>query len=140
MKKFIAEEYGDPEARERVIRDNCDKIEKKSYMRNFTPDELLAMKDQLSDVAIQINDIEEAKKEAVAEFKRKLDPLVDTKKSLLNNLKNKAESVNEEVYKYTDVHNKEVGYYTKEGRLIESRPAYANELQGNIFQLSVANE
>ena len=138
MDKQLGQEYPQGQAIEQYLRDNADKVEKKDYMRQFTPEELMQMKDELSTTAIEINNIEESKKEAVAEFKRQLDPLNEEKKRLLTGIKNKAESVNEEVFKFVNPTTKEVGFYNKDGHLIESRPAYVDELQGNIFQMRAA--
>jgi len=93
------------------------------------------MKEHLSETAIQINDIEEDKKAVMSEFKFRLEPLNDEKKRLLTGLKNKAEHKVENCYKFVDMDAREVGYYNEEGELIESRPAYADELQGTIFQM-----
>lgn len=60
----------------------------------------------------------------------------ETRKSLLKGLKNKAEFVTEPCYKFVDPETREVGYYNQEGDLIESRPAYPDELQSNIFQIN----
>ncbi len=117
------------------LESNCDKVEEKGYMKRFTPEQLAQMKENLSETDIQINDVEEEKKEVVKEFKARLDPLSDERKRLLTGLKNKAEYVTEKCYKFVDTDAREVGYYNEEGDLIESRPAFPEEMQGNIFQL-----
>jgi len=134
MDRELGKEY-EIRKRSEFLRDNCDSMEEKSYLKRFTPEQLLQMKDKLSETAIQINDIEEEKKVVVAEFKKKIDPLNDEKKRLLTGLKNKAETITENVFKFVDLKEREVGYYNAEGELIESRPAYADELQSNIFQM-----
>lgn len=118
------------------LENNCDKIEEKGYMKRFSPEELAQMKEGLSEASILINDVEEEKKEAMKEFKARLDPLTDERKRLLTGLKNKAEHVTEPCYKFVDMETREVGYYNQDGDLIESRPAYPDELQSNIFQMS----
>ena len=123
------------EARIAFLKDNCDGVEKKGYMKRFTPEQLQQMKEALSETAIEINDIQEEKKEVMADFKAKLKPLSEEKKELLSGLKNKAKHTSEECYKFIDVEAREVGFYNEDGDLIESRPAYADELQRNIFQI-----
>lgn len=54
---------------------------------------------------------------------------------MVSNIKSKSEYVNEICYRFTDQETKETGYYNKEGHLIESRPATADELQTTIFQM-----
>lgn len=114
---------------------NCDAVEEKGYMKPFTPEQITEMKDMLASNAIEINDIEEEKKIVMDEFKKRLEPYKEEQKELLVNIKNKAKFVNEKCYKFVDPETRMVGFYNGEGILIESRPAYANELQGTIFQM-----
>lgn len=69
-------------------------------------------------------------------FKIRMKPLVEDRKEILRGLKNKSEHVTERCFKFIDLETREVGFYTESGELIESRPAYAEELQGTIFQVS----
>lgn len=135
MQRELGKDIQSREARIAFLRDNCDSVEKKNYMKRFTPDQLLLMKERLSETAIDINDIENERKEVMAEFKSRLEPLVQDKKNLLSGLKNKADLVSESCYKFIDIETREVGFYNEDGDLIESRPAYADELQTNIFQI-----
>ena len=135
MQKELAKDIPQGKQRAAFLMDNCDKVEDKGYMKRFTPEQLSQMKEELSETAIKINDIEERKKEVMAEFKEKLDPLTKEKQRILRGLKNKAEHVTEQCYKFVDMETREVGYYNQDGELIESRPAYADELQGTIFQM-----
>lgn len=136
MKRELAKEITEGEKRVAFLTDNCDKVEEKDYMKRFSPEELSLMKDNLSDVAIKINDIEIEKKEVVKEFTEQLKPLSEGKSRLLKGLKNKAELVTERCFKFIDNETREVGYYNQDGDLIESRPAYVDELQGTIFQIN----
>lgn len=134
MQRELGKEYqGD--ARIRFLKDNCDKPEEKGYMKRFSPERIAEMKEQLSETAIQINDIEEEKKAVMSDFKKQLEPLTEDKTKLLKALKNKAEHVREVCFKFVDTEAREVGYYNEDGDLIESRPAYAEEMNGTIFQV-----
>lgn len=115
-----------------LLRDNCEKQEEISYMKQFTPEQIREQKDSLAEISIQINDIENSKKEVVKEFSDSLKPLTDSKKTLLTNIKQKAEFVTENAFKFFDDINKEVGWYSGEGDLIESRPAHTDEMQLSI--------
>ncbi|MDR1553338.1 MAG: hypothetical protein LBS69_07745 [Prevotellaceae bacterium] len=119
------------------LESNCDKVEEKGYMKRFGPEQLAQMKENLSETDIQINDVEEEKKETVKDFKARLAPLTGERKRLLKGLKNKAEYVTEKCYKFVDMDDRTVGYYNREGDLIESRPAFPEELQATIFQSGV---
>lgn len=132
MEKTIGKEYP-PEQRIQFLKDNCDKVEKKTYMRQFTREEILQKKEELSEVSISISDIEDEKKETLKEIKERLDPLAEQKKTLLTNIKQKAEEVKDECFKFIDQEERMVGYYNNEGDLIEQRPAFADELLWTIF-------
>ncbi|MFA6185511.1 MAG: hypothetical protein WC720_05205 [Candidatus Shapirobacteria bacterium] len=133
MKK-LGQEFSPGMARKSFLNDNADSVEKKGYMKKFTDEDIVDFKDNLSKTDIQINDIEEEKKEVVNVFKLKLKPLQTQRQKLLKDLKHKAEFVTEECYKFIDNETRMVEYYNVEGELIETRPANADELQRNIFQ------
>ena len=135
MKRELGKDIQQGEARKQFLADNADKVEKKEYMRNFTPEELLKLKEELSETCISINDIEEELKAVKTEYADKLKPLLTKKKEALEGLKKKAELVEEDCYKFIDEENREVGYYNQNGDLIESRPAYSEELQQTIFSV-----
>jgi predicted phage tail protein len=125
----------DKQIQKDLLRDNCDAIEEKSYMRRYTPEELQDMKDSLSQQAIDINVIEEEKEEVMSQFKARLKPIKKQFSKTLKGIKEKAEYVSEECFKFVDQNERMVGFYNNEGDLIEARPANADELQGTIFQM-----
>lgn len=88
-----------------------------------------------SETDIEINDIEEEKTAAMKDFKARLEPLTTERKKTLDGLKKKAEFVTERCFKFIDQEAREVGYYNENGDLIESRPAYSEELQTTLFQI-----
>lgn len=135
MKRELGKDFQQGEERRQFLADNADAVEKKEYMRHFTPEELLKKKEGLSETCIYINDIEEELKEIKKEYAEKLKPLVERKKRVLGELKKKAELVEEDCYKFIDVEAREVGFYNANGDLIESRPAYSEELQTTMFQV-----
>jgi len=135
MQRELAKDIPQGNQRVAFLTDNCDKVEEKGYMKRFTQEQLSQMKEELSETAININDIEEEKKIVLEQFKERLKPLTEEKFRLLRGLKNKAEHVTERCFKFIDLDNREVGYFNEDGELIESRPAYADELQGNLFRM-----
>jgi len=135
MEKTLGREY--PEGKERVkfLKDNCDEVVEKGYSKRFTPEQISTMKDLLSENAIQINDIEEEKKAVTETFSAQLKPLKKEKQSILMKIKNKAEFVNEQCYKFIDQQEKLTLFYNQDGDLIDFRPCNPDELQGTIFQV-----
>lgn len=135
MDRELGKDYAQGAARREFLANNADSVEKKEYMRHFSPEELLKLKEGLSETCISINDIEEELKAVEQEYSERLKPLLARKKEALEGLKKKAELVEEDCYKFIDTESREVGYYNQNGDLIESRPAYSEELQTTMFQV-----
>jgi hypothetical protein len=135
MDKTLGKDYP-PALRVTFLQDNCDKIEEMGYMKRFTPEEIQEMKENLSESDIKINDLEDEKKDAVKRITTVLDPLKKSRKEILKNIKQKAEFVKENCFKFLYEDERLIGYYNSEGDLIESRPATSEELQKTIFQVN----
>ena len=135
MDKHLGLEFSEGKARKDFLNANCDAVENVGYTRRFTAEELAKMKENLSETAIRINDIEIAKKEAMKAIKKELDPLNEDKVDLLEKLKNKSEFVEEDCYKFIDHEAREVGFYNTEGELVYSRPIQPQEMQKTVFQM-----
>ena len=132
LDKELGKEYP-LEQREQFLSDNSDDVEKVSDSKAFSPEELAKQREDLTDAAIKLADIEEQKKEANAHFKELMKPLEQKKAVAIKNLKDKAMVVEEDCYKFFDEETKMVGFYNKEGDLVSSRPAFPDELQKTIF-------
>lgn len=102
-------------------------------MKPYTPEQLQQRKEELANASIEIAEIEQEAKEAAAHYKGKLKPLKETRARMVGDIKSKSEYVKELCYKFVDQEARETGYYNKEGDLIESRPATADELQTTLF-------
>lgn len=124
-----------PAEKKQFLADNCEKIEEVGYMKNFSLDELGDMKDRLSDVSIELNDISEEKAEVVQKFKDQMKPFEKEKGTLLTNLKQKAEHVKEECFKFVYEEEGMVAWYNSDGDLVSSRPMMPTEKQKTIFRV-----
>lgn len=133
MERELGQEYKNPIQRESFLKDNCDACEQKGYMKPYSPEELQGHKEKLANVSIEIAEIEAEMKQVQAEYKGRLKPLKEARSMMVSNIKSKAEYVNEMCYRFTNQETKETGFYNKDGKLIESRPATADELQPTIF-------
>jgi len=134
MQKTLGKDIQNPVQRTNFLKDNCDTVEEKGYMKPFTAEQIQEQKEELAETSIRINDISIEKTNYLKGVKSRLDPLNQSKSLLLGNIKQKARFVTEVCYKFIDNESKEVGFYNADGELIEERPALANELQGTIFQ------
>lgn len=136
MDQSLGQDFKDLEKRKEFLKDNCDAVEQKTYMKQYSNEELAEMKDNLSTLSITINDIEEEKKIVMDDFKERLKPLLSDKQETLIGLKQKAKLVEDRCYKFIDQDTKMVGWYNEFGILIESRSAMPQDLQGTIFQMN----
>ena len=122
------------EERKEFLYNNCDGTEKLGYMRQFTEEETAIFKDELANISIDMADIEQEIRDVTKNLKSKLEPLKIRKKALLSNIKQKAEYVDEECYKFLDYAESKAGYYAPDGKLVSTRPLRPDERQRNIFQ------
>ena len=76
IEKELGKEYS-LEEREQFLSNTCDGTEEVSYSRVFTPEELAKQRELLTDASIKLADIDEAKKEAMAEFKEQAKPYAE---------------------------------------------------------------
>lgn len=134
IEKELGKEYS-LEERAEFLRNTCDGTEEVSYSRVFTPEELAEQREMLTDASIKLADIDEEKKAAMDAFKEQAKPYQEQRKKAIENLRKKSETVTEVCFKYFDEDTKMVGFYNKEGNLISSRPAFANEMQKTMFQV-----
>ena len=133
MQKSIGKEFLNLAERERFLKDNCDAVEQKGYMRPYSPEELQGHKEKLANISIEIAEVEGEMKIVAADFKGRLKPLKETRNKMVENINAKAEYVTENCFRFTDQETRITSYYNAEGDLVESRPATADELQPNLF-------
>jgi len=112
----------------------ADRVEKYSYMRQFTPDELEDMRVQLADKSIELKGYREELKKLSESVKVKMKPVDSEVNRLLNNLHMKAESITEDCFVELDQDTGAAIYYSKEsGEEVGRRALFANERQTTIF-------
>ncbi len=132
MENYIGQECKSGVERISFLRDNADAVEQLGYLKAIPTEELDNLKDQVVDTGIQLADIKADKKAADKEYKKQIDQLEEQSGSALEKLKTKSEYVKEDCYKMIDTDTREVGYYNRDGVLVERRPANASELQSRI--------
>lgn len=132
IEKELGKDYS-LEEREEFLSNTCDGTEEVSYSRVFTPEELAKQRELLTDASIKLADIDEKKKAAMDQFKEQAKPFAEQRTKAINALRTKSETVTEKCYKFFDEETKMVGFYNKECLLINSRPAFQNEMQKTVF-------
>lgn len=139
MAKTIGKDIQSLIERRRFLEDNADSVEKKGYMKPYTPEELQGHKESLANTMIAISAIEEELQAVKTEYKAKLKPLQEKKSQMVANIKAKAEYVTENCFKFVDRDARMTEYYNAEGDLVEARPSTADEMQMNLFAMNRAD-
>lgn len=120
------------EKRAQFLRENCDKVEEKTYNKQFSSQEISDKRLQLETVSINIADLKKQKKDYDDAYKTAMKPLEETHKKTVEELKERMLSVTEPCFMFIDEETKQAGYYNSEGLLVYSRPLMANELQRTV--------
>ena len=111
----------------------ADKIEKHSYMKSFTQDELSEMKDNLTDESIELRTLKNELKEISKTYKEKMKPIKNAISGLLDNLHQKAQMITEDCFVELEHYSGKANYYSpSSGELVYSRPLVASEMQKTL--------
>ena len=122
------------ELREEILRNCCDQILERSYTRKFDQAEINERRAELSNVLIQINDLDMELAEIRAEYKGKIKPLQERISKLRDELKVGGDWIKGDCFKFVDEDEGKVGIYSPEGYLLEQRPMTQDERQRNVFR------
>lgn len=123
-----------PDQRVKSLEANCDRLEDVNYMKQFTHDDIIGFKEELSDVSITLSDIAIERTESNKDFAaREKDPK-QRKKEVLQYIKDKAVSVNENCFVFLNQDDNTAYFYNGEGDQVFSRPLLPKERQKTIFQ------
>ena len=129
-----------PEDRLRLLKDNCEKTEQFNYSKPYEASEMVVIKDRYSQNGIEVQSVEEQKKQANEEFSTVLKPLKEEQKELLESIKHKAKVVTETVYLMPDHDTGDMNYCNALGEVVYSRKLMPAEKQTRIAPLKkVAN-
>ena len=135
MEPVIFQNYPESQ-RERLLSDNADEVKDGSYLKRLTSDELAAAKESLAEHDILIDEFEREKKEFMDALKERMSPVVQARKIYLDKVRDKTERVRGNLYKIIDHETRMVGFYDKDGNLIEARPMLASEAQTTIYSIN----
>ena len=122
------------EAREQMLRDNCDQIEPRSFTRSFNQDEVNDRRAELESVSIQVAELEDELAQVCADIKGRIKPLLERRGKILDELKARGEWVTADTFKFVDVEAGRTAYYSADGYKIEERAMTPEERQRNIIQ------
>lgn len=106
--------------------------EKRTYMKELSSDELIMAKDQLAQDAMRIATIEADKKEAMANFKAELAPILSSFAETREKIRAQAVQAEEDCFVVRDYDQQVVHYVAPDGTPVHSRPMLPEERQFRI--------
>lgn len=119
MNKSIFQEITDPLRRAQMIDDNCETVvENHEYRRQFEPEEVEHMEHTLSEALVKIHVLEEKLATVKADFKDQMDPIKESIKTTVKNLREGSERIVGTCYLYRE--DGEIGIYSPAGHLIST--------------------
>ena len=121
--------------RKQILLDSCDKVEKKKLPRDFDSVELENMREEQSEIAIELLEVEEQKKEVTAAYNKQIKELKADSVKLLTKIKNKFEDEEKEVYVFIDHEERMRKSYNELGVLVHSRGLNSDERQRSMQPL-----
>lgn len=133
MKQFMPDST--PKERLMILQENAAKIEQTTYQKTLSQEELQVRLEDLGDNCIKLSQIDDEKKDVMAAFKLRTDPLTTQNKTLLTEIKTKQTSVEGTLFHLANHDDQMMETYDHDGMLISSRRLRPEEKQGTIFSL-----
>lgn len=138
MREFIGFGGETPKEILDMLMANAVDTEIQNYTRFFDEDELKEKNEEFLNGSVEYEKLQDELDAVKKKYAGKMKPLKIENKTLLHQLKIKGEALKEEVYKMVDQEAKQVGYYSKDGKLIYERRIRKDEiLQENLFKLPI---
>lgn len=122
-----------------ILNEQAAKIEEGHYFKPLTPEEVDIKQEDFAKTSIKINELEEKKKDAAAEFKAQIDPLAIQAKEMLNEIKTKQRKCYGLLYHLPNFEDQIMETIDENGDIVNTRRLRPDEKQGNVFHLGVAS-
>ncbi|WP_456867556.1 hypothetical protein [Galbibacter sp. BG1] len=110
----------------------CYSVEEKEYTKNLTTEELAEKKTELSEICIQLAQLEEKKKELMDEIKTEIKKPKNTQALLLDTIKHKSERVFGKLFLIDDQEAGLMYYFDNTGICVDMRVMSPQEKQSKI--------
>lgn len=115
--------------RQNFLRDNCDSVEMLDYTKELNEERRNELKESLR---ADKRAADELYKEQDKAYKNQIKHLESESEEIAKTLKEKAEFVREDCFKFIDEETRTAGYYDNEGVLRYTRPIRPDERQGTL--------
>jgi hypothetical protein len=126
----------EPKQRLQLLKDTADKIEETKYQKPLSQDDMDLRREKLTENCIRLSELEDEKKEAMAEFKEKMQPMVVENKLLLTEVKTKQQTVFGQLFHLANHESGFMETYDEDGLLVGTRRLRPDERQGSILSIA----
>lgn len=115
-----------------TLKDNAERMESFIYHKPLSEAELTHLKDESAQHHIELEKLEEAKKDFMDGHKATVNPIKTEVKGKLQKIRTRHEEVQEDVYLLADQDEGMMGYYNADGMLVNQRTLLPDERQFRI--------
>ena len=122
-----------PSERRTIMADHAISVEDTTYLKPLSAEEIDQHRETITNNFITYSDLEEEKKEAMANFKAKMDPIVKENKVLLTEVRTKHAKVQGRLYHIPNHEKSIMETYDEDGYFVSSRRLLPTEKQGRLF-------
>lgn len=126
----------EPEERFKTMAANCYSSEEGEIRKYFSPEELEAMRVEFTTDSMILGDVEEEKKDTVAEINTRIKELKTKTKSTLKKVRKTFEIEKDTLFMFDDQDNNVMNIYDSSGNLVNSRKLFPQEKQTKIYSLN----
>lgn len=121
-----------PNQRKQMLEDNCLRKETTEVEHSFTPDEKEEMKNEFSELSINIDGYNDELKKARKKHREKTTAIKEEAQLLITKLRVGSEKREKELYLMPDYENSIMEFYDESGAFVSSRKMKPNEKQLTI--------
>lgn len=117
-----------------ALRNSADQIVKHSYNKPYTDAQVAEIRKKISDLCIQLSDLDRELAAEKAHYKAIMTPLENDREKCIGDLRAGGEHVTEECFVYIFYNEGKAGLYTKDGILLNEMDITQDMEQATIFQ------
>lgn len=127
--------YQDLEPQERLakIKETADQVVEHNYKRPYSEEEVTEIRKKISDLCVQISDLERELASVKAQYKAEITPLEASREDLIGDLRSGGDYVDEDCYVFMDFAIDKAGLYNGEGVLLNQKDITLEMSQSTIF-------
>lgn len=118
-----------PQERRTVLNDSCHSVEEFSYLKEFSPEEIVVKKDEAITRTDELLKLNKKIADANSVFNAQIKEVKTMQARLIGEVKTGREEVTEDVYLMADQENSVMQYVNDNGTIVYERPLLPNEKQ-----------